>query len=72
MLALSKLSDSVECSPDACLEVWGREGGGALVAVYPLGGVEEGVMKGGEFSIPMSPFELIRYAYACGSCRSRK
>ena len=45
MLALSKLSDSVECSPDACLEVWGGEGGEALVAVYPLGGVGEGVMK---------------------------
>ena len=26
----------------------------------------------GEFSLPMSLFELIRYAYACGSCRSRK
>ena len=46
MLALSKLSDSVGCSLDACLEVWGGEGGGALVAVYPLGGVGEGVMKG--------------------------
>lgn len=46
MLALSKLYNRVECSPDACLEVCGREGGGVLVAVYPLGGVEEGVMKG--------------------------
>ncbi len=72
MLALSKLYNRVECSPDACLEVWGREGGGALVAVYSLGGVGEGVMKEGEFSLPMSPFELTRYAYACGSCRSRK
>lgn len=28
--------------------------------------------EGGEFNLPTSLFELIRYAYACGSCRSRK